>query len=289
MPAPRPSRDRDVLFSVGDDLETAFAGDDYQRSTDALLTDESLELNTVRPTAPPHYRPSLTLSTSYPDTNDREATKSPTTPHGKTELSETVVSLLGHSKRGGGGGSGGGGGDEEEEDDLDDAAAAEALPEMEFMNLLMHSGAEEVQDLVRRRVDYLRSHDDAAQIQRMPFWKISIWRSPAIIATLTFEMFVGGIIAAYNPIIEKHILLSSFFPILSSMSGNIGLQASTTTLRALATGHASKSDINSLLRVIAKECASAAVIGFASFVILSIISGIWSNSWTFAAVTGFST
>ena len=64
------------------------------------------------------------------------------------------------------------------------------------------------------------------------------------------------------------------------------MQASTTTLRALATGHASNADMHSIGRVLAKECASAAVIGFASFVVLSLISGVWSQSIGFGLVTG---
>ncbi|KAJ3284550.1 hypothetical protein HK104_009880 [Borealophlyctis nickersoniae] len=183
--------------------------------------------------------------------------------------------------------------------------APEELPEQQFLTLLLRrcdsagagagdevgGGAEamdELYELVKRRVDYLNEHDDAAQLQRMPFWKIAIWRCPAILATLTFELGVGGIISAQHVTLEKHILLASFMPILSSMSGNIGLQASTTTLRALATGHASSATRDGILKVVIKELASASVIGMASFVVLAGISGAWAGSLMFGIVTGFS-
>ncbi|RKO92922.1 hypothetical protein BDK51DRAFT_48410 [Blyttiomyces helicus] len=161
------------------------------------------------------------------------------------------------------------------------------LPEDKFLSLLLHqSSFDDAQDLARARLDYLVANDDAATMEKTPFYKIAFWRCPAIIATLLFGLCVGGIIASYNSLVTKHILLSSFIPIISSVSGNIGLQASTTTLRALATGHASSADLNGALRVVAKEFMSAVVIASAASCTLGTIAYFWSSSARFAFVSG---
>ena len=122
----------------------------------------------------------------------------------------------------------------------------------------------------------------------MMFFVILISRSPAIILTLSIEMIVGVAISNYEKTLRIHILLTSFMPVLSSVSGNIGLQASTATLRALATGHASHKSVPDILKVISKELGSAFIISCCAGILLSLIAGSWSKSLSFALVTGLS-
>ncbi|KND01397.1 uncharacterized protein SPPG_03207 [Spizellomyces punctatus DAOM BR117] len=166
---------------------------------------------------------------------------------------------------------------------------AEQLPEQEFLNLILHqANLDDAQELCRARLDYLLKTDDARKLQRTPFYKVALYRSPAILTTLLLEMLVGAIVSSYADVLDRHILLTAFTPVLSSMSGNIGLQASTTTLRALATGHASNSDWQDVMRVMLKEFFSALVIAVVSCFALIGIGLAWSKSLSFALVTGFS-
>lgn len=129
-----------------------------------------------------------------------------------------------------------------------------SLPEVEFLNLMLHQRTlDNAQELCRARIDHLKSTDDARKLSRTPFYKVAFYRSPAIILTLFLELIVAAIIASYTDLRAKHSLLSAFIPVLSSISGNIGLQASTTTLRALATGHASNASVHDIMRVMLKE------------------------------------
>lgn len=94
----------------------------------------------------------------------------------------------------------------------------------------------------------------------MKFWVIALNRLPAIIMTISLEMGVSLVISSYQTLIARQMLIAAFFPVLSAIAGNIGLQSSTATLRALATGHAS-TRLDSILKVVKREVMSAAIIG----------------------------
>lgn len=85
---------------------------------------------------------------------------------------------------------------------------------------------------------------------------------------------------------DKNILLASFLPVLSALSGNIGLQASTTTLRALTTGHASSAGWRDVFKVVRKELSVALLIGLAASLMLLIVGSAWARSLKFGLTTG---
>ncbi|TPX33403.1 hypothetical protein SmJEL517_g03687 [Synchytrium microbalum] len=162
-------------------------------------------------------------------------------------------------------------------------------PETDFLFSLMHcSTLEDAQDMARHRYEYLRHNDDAAKLHRTPFYRVALYRLPAICLTLFLEVIVGLVISKYSTVLERHILLTSFMPILSSISGNIGLQSSTSTLRALATGHASNAQVTDVLKVVVKELASAVCVAVLAGIALATLGGLWAHTWRFAAVTGTS-
>ncbi|TPX59820.1 hypothetical protein PhCBS80983_g02239 [Powellomyces hirtus] len=162
------------------------------------------------------------------------------------------------------------------------------IPEQDFLSLILHqSNLDDAQELCRARLDYLYENDDARKMQRTPFYKIALYRFPAILLTLCLELIVAAIIDRYSSIRTSYPLLSAFFPVLSSISGNVGLQASTTTLRALATGHASHSNTQDVIRLIIKEFLSALVIASVASVALTLIANAWSGgNLAFGLVTG---
>ena len=85
----------------------------------------------------------------------------------------------------------------------------------------------------------------------------------------------------YSHVLEKHILLTSFLPVLSALGGNLGLQASTTTLRALTTGHGSKN----ILKIVLRETKVGAFIGSFAGICILIIGMLWSENLKFAYTT----
>ena len=54
--------------------------------------------------------------------------------------------------------------------------------------------------------------------------RLALYRAPALFATLILELLGGLIIAQLNVVIKKYTLLVSFMPIISALSGNLGLQ-----------------------------------------------------------------
>ncbi|KAI8894817.1 hypothetical protein BC833DRAFT_603500 [Globomyces pollinis-pini] len=160
---------------------------------------------------------------------------------------------------------------------------------MQFLLELSNtSNPEELNHFILARIDYLRDNNNHAYtMQKMPFWKLAINRCPAILATLLLELIVGFVIAEKQHLIQSHILMTSFLPILSAIAGNVGLQSSTATLRALATGHA-KVDSRGFFRVLRKEFATSLVIAFIAGSMIFLVAWGWSWNLAFAFTTGFS-
>ncbi|KAL2917747.1 hypothetical protein HK105_202620 [Polyrhizophydium stewartii] len=163
----------------------------------------------------------------------------------------------------------------------------EKMPEQEFLRMVAaQEDPDTVRMLVHRRLRYIASNDYAAKMHSMPFWKIAISRCPAIIATLSLELLVGAVIASKHDLIRVNMMITSFLPVLSSIAGNVGLQASTATLRALSTGHASGADVWSVMDILFKEfCASLVVAGVAGIALASI-SANWAHAFDFGMATG---
>ncbi|KAJ3153324.1 hypothetical protein HDU86_005281 [Geranomyces michiganensis] len=160
------------------------------------------------------------------------------------------------------------------------AASPSLLPEQDFLSLILHQHSlDDAQELCRARLDYLYENDDARKMQRFP----------AITLTLCLELVVAAIIDSYTDIRTQYPLLSAFIPVLSSISGNVGLQASTTTLRALATGHATSDNMTGVMRLVLKEFLCALVVAVVAGVALTGIADAWSGgNLTFGLVTGAS-
>jgi len=68
--------------------------------------------------------------------------------------------------------------------------------------------------------------------------------------------------------------------------GNIGLQASASTLRALATGHATNSSLRDALQAMFKEFFTAITIATLAGIFLCGIAAEWGSSLKFGLVTG---
>lgn len=198
--------------------------------------------------------------------------------------------------------------DEEEEEDDDDEYKYGGIADDEFLlqdepplihgteesfleTLLLSLPTTETQDplqlktLLKSRIAYLRRTDDVLRLTRLPYWKIAVLRFPAILVTICLELVVGWVIARNGGLLEKHIVLASFMPILSSIAGNIGLQSSTNTLRYLATRQIGTKNSWPMIKkeLFVAGCIAAMAGGF-----LFVIASVWAKQIMMGVLTASS-
>lgn len=82
-------------------------------------------------------------------------------------------------------------------------------------------------------------------------------RVPWVMVLALFGIVSGEIIARFSDYIEKYVLLVVFLPMLAGTGGNVGTQAATVVIRALALEEV-KPALGDLLRIVAKEFLIAA-------------------------------
>lgn len=105
---------------------------------------------------------------------------------------------------------------------LDDTLDEEIdMTEEQFIDVLL--GKTEVKEiravLEKRRARLMKN--DASVLASRPFYVLAMYRSPAILLTLFIEMLVGIIVSRFEPTLRAHMLLTSFMPVLSSVSGKL--------------------------------------------------------------------
>ena len=75
-----------------------------------------------------------------------------------------------------------------------------------------------------------------------PFTTAKI-RFPWLLVTLLFSFISTSIVALFGPLIEKAVIISVFYPLITAMGGNVGTQSATTLIRAIATNRIKITDI----------------------------------------------
>lgn len=126
---------------------------------------------------------------------------------------------------------------------------------------------------------------DAEELESKSPVQIALMRLPWVLITLAIEMLSGLVISMYNATLSKVILLASFMPIISAISGNTGLQAAAITVRALATGHASLSRWKEPMK---RSLQTSVIIGAACGLLVAIVGGFWYGRTLFGIVVGTS-
>ena len=104
-------------------------------------------------------------------------------------------------------------------------------------------------------------------------------RLPWIVTSL-FSALLAAFIISYNrSLLEEYLTLAFFFPLITAIGGNIGLQSSMIVVRGLATG---QSDLIHAASRIFKEVR----VGLAMGVICGLVVGLFSWFWIGHAVFG---
>ena len=93
-------------------------------------------------------------------------------------------------------------------------------------------------------------------------------RLPWLLASVIGGLLGAGVMGIFQDTITQHEYLAFFLPLILGMSGNVGTQAATVTVRALAVGRISHVGLN--LEVVRRETAIGLVMG----VIYGILAGL---------------
>ena len=126
---------------------------------------------------------------------------------------------------------------------------------------------------------------DAAEMDRRTPVQVAWLRLPWLLGTMGIELVAGGIIARFGHVLQEVILLASFMPVISAVSGNVGLQAAAIVVRGLDTGHVSLANWANAVR---RELLTALTIALVAGVSLSAVAMVWSRRIPFGLVVGAS-
>lgn len=130
--------------------------------------------------------------------------------------------------------------------------------------------------------DYLRAvGSDAQELERKTPLQIARLRLPWIMATLFIELLAGFVIRVFDTTLTKFILLASFMPIISAISGNTGLQSAAIIIRGLSSGQV---QLSHWRHALSRQMMTTALLGGACAVTLGLIGALWDRHWVFGLV-----
>lgn len=161
-----------------------------------------------------------------------------------------------------------------------------ALPvvERKTNKLLGVITADDVIDILEAETteDQMRmAGSDAEELEKRSPARIAVLRLPWIMATMFIELFAGLVIHFFDATLAHIILLASFMPIISAISGNTGLQSATIIVRGLSAGQIRVLDWQ---RALSRQLKTTLILGAATGLALGAIGAIWYGKPTFGLV-----
>ncbi len=125
------------------------------------------------------------------------------------------------------------------------------------------------------------SGSDAQELENKSPVNIAMLRMPWIMATMFIELLAGVVIHAFDATLTKFILLASFMPIISAISGNTGLQSAAIIIRGLSTGHV---QLANWRHAVIRQLTTTLILGGACAFVLGTIGAVWDRHWVFGLV-----
>ncbi len=130
--------------------------------------------------------------------------------------------------------------------------------------------------------EYLRTvGSDAEELEKKSPVQIAKMRLPWIMTTLGIELLAGVVIHVFDKTLTKFILLASFMPIISAISGNTGLQSAAIIIRGLSSGQVT---LGSWRHALARQAATTLILAGVCALTLGVIAGVWDRHWVFGFV-----
>jgi len=122
---------------------------------------------------------------------------------------------------------------------------------------------------------------DAEELEKRTPARVAILRLPWIMTTMFVELFAGLVIHIFHTTLTRIILLASFMPIISAISGNTGLQSATIIVRGLSTGDI---QIANWRHAVKRQLGTTLILGAACGLTLGAIGAFWYHKWSFGVV-----
>lgn len=126
--------------------------------------------------------------------------------------------------------------------------------------------------------------DSVAAGQRSPT-RMALMRLPWVMMTLLLQLIAGVVVHVFDKTLSQVILLASFMPIISAISGNTGLQSAAMIVRGIATGQV---DTKRWWLPLRRQLIVTLIVGAACGLVLGLIAGFWHGTPLFGAVVGTS-
>jgi magnesium transporter len=126
---------------------------------------------------------------------------------------------------------------------------------------------------------------DADEMEKRSPARIAMMRLPWVLITLAMEFGAGVVIHVFDQTLSRVILLASFMPIISAISGNTGLQSAAIVVRAMATGHIS---LDRWWQPILRQLQTTLIIGTVCGLVLGVVGAFWQGKWEFGVIVGVS-
>ncbi|NHA02571.1 magnesium transporter [Mucilaginibacter sp. HC2] len=176
-----------------------------------------------------------------------------------------------------------------------EADAAALMAKHKFMTLPVTDkdgylvGVIPADDMMQLTIDRMRSRyakavgTDAEAMEQLTPFQAAKKRVPWLLGTMFIELMAGTVISHFDGVLKKVILLASFMPVISAISGNVGLQAAAITVRDVDSGSAERKDLWPSIR---KEAATAILMAAVCGFVLGVIGAIWSKHLPFGIVIG---
>lgn len=142
----------------------------------------------------------------------------------------------------------------------------------DVIDVMEHEGTE---DVMRT------AGSDAAELERRSPTRIALLRLPWIMATMFIELLAGVVIHVFDATLTQVILLASFMPIISAISGNTGLQSATIIVRGLSTGQVRLTRWQS---AVLRQMKTTLLLGAAAGFVLGVIGVIWAENVVFGFI-----
>lgn len=120
-------------------------------------------------------------------------------------------------------------------------------------------------------------------------------RLPAVVTTFCIELIVAFVFSNFTDTFRQYPLLIGFQPVISAISGNVGLQSSTVNVRALSAGLVTERRV---CHGMSRELTTGIMLALITAVISAITALVWycplvtgeghtwSGSWAFALAIG---
>lgn len=154
-----------------------------------------------------------------------------------------------------------------------------------LLGMVTHDDVLDMVEKIRQEEILRVVGSDAEALDKKEPLQIAKARLPWLMGTLLIELIAGTVVHRFDQALAQMILLASFMPIISAISGNVGLQSATIVVRGLGTGHYSpKQWVAPLLR----ELKVDVLMGIALGVVLAVVGAVWSKHVGFGLVVGIS-